>query len=125
MNNPSLIKNFSAGAVINPYRAVKLGSADHTVIQAAAATDQPIGVSNRLGADAGDARCDVVMGGIAEIEYGGTVTRGTLLVADSVGRAVAFAAGAGTNNGVIGIAMVSGVVGDIGQVLVGPGQAQG
>ena len=36
---------FTAGASISPNTTVKIGSADNAVIPAAAATDQPVGVS--------------------------------------------------------------------------------
>ncbi len=41
------------------------------------------------------------------------------------GRAVTAAPAGGVNNRVIGIAMVSGVVGDIGQMIVSQGSVQG
>lgn len=121
--NPGLIKNYDAGAAIAKYRIVKFGTSDYTVIQAAAATDLLIGVSNLLGADSGD-RVDVVKSGIAQVEYGGNVTRGALLTADADGKAVAAAPAAGANASVIGYAEVSGVSGDIGAVFIAPGSLQ-
>jgi hypothetical protein len=124
MNNPGLIKTLFAETAVTRRRIVKFGSADHQVVQAAAATDALIGVADRL--DAGvDDRVDVILSGVAEVEYGGNVTRGAPLTADANGKAVAAAPAAGVNNGVIGRAMVSGVDGDIGSVLLAPSQIQG
>lgn len=124
MRNHNFIKGFTAGGVIAAARIVKFGSSDTAVVQAAAATDSLIGVSE-LGASATGNSCSVVMGGVAAVEYGGNVTRGQMLTADSNGKAVAAAPAAGVNNRVIGVAMSSGVSGDIGDVLISPAQFQG
>lgn len=115
MNNPGLIKTFVAGAAVAAYRIVKFGASDSAVLQAAASTDAPIGVTGILGAASGE-RVDVILSGVAEVEYGGTITRGALITADANGKAVAASAG----NQIIGRAMVSGVSGDIGSVLLQP-----
>jgi hypothetical protein len=62
---------------------------------------------------------------IATVTYGGTVTRGQLVISDSTGRAITATATAGTNVRTCGVAMVSGVVGDLGAVLLTPGSFQG
>lgn len=121
--NHEFNKGFVAGAAIAAKRIVKFGSADNAVIQAAAVSDALIGVAD-LAAASGD-HVTVVMGGIAIVEYGGTITRGGHVTSDASGKAVAAAPGAGTNNRVIGIAMVSGVSGDLGSVLLQPGSVQG
>lgn len=125
MRNEMLTKTFSASAAIAPYRAVKLGASDGVATQAAAVSDAIIGVSNILGADAAGDAVDVVLAGIAEIEFGGTVTRGAFVTADADGKAVAAAPAAGTNNSIIGRAAVSGVDGDIGSVIIALGSLQG
>lgn len=119
MRNEGLSKALIAGAAVAARRIVKFGSADTAVVQAAAATDLSIGVSD-LGSDSGD-YCDVIVSGIALVEYGGNVTRGQLLTADADGKAVAAAPAATASNRVIGVAMVSGVSGDIGSVLIAQG----
>ncbi len=125
MANPDLIKSFIAEAAVSPFRIVKLGAADGGVIQGAAAADALLGVADELGqATVGD-RVDVVLTGIADVTYGATVTRGARLTSDATGRAVTAAPAAGTNNGIIGIALVSGVVGDVGSVLIGQTTFQG
>ncbi|MEC4750044.1 capsid cement protein [Methylomicrobium sp. Wu6] len=125
MRNEGLIKNFTAQGAISAYRIAKFGSADGTVVAAAAVSDLLLGVATRVPADASGDRVDIVLNGIAEVEYGGNVTRGAKLTADASGKAVAAAPAAGTNNQIIGIAMVSGVSGDIGSVLIIPSVLQG
>lgn len=125
MRVDTLITNHTADAQINPYRICKHGDADGDAAQATASTDVLIGVSNRLGADAADDRCDIHRSGIAEVEYGGSVTRGDPLTSDANGAAVTAGPSAGTNAYIIGFAEVSGSSGDIGSVLVVPGRIQG
>ena len=122
---PLLTENFTAGAAIAPYRICKAGAADLKAIQAAASTDGMFGVSDSLGADAAGDRVDIYTAGPVEVEYGDTIVRDDLLTADADGKAVAAAPAAGVNARIIGIARVSGVVGDIGLVQLAPGQIQG
>jgi hypothetical protein len=124
MNSPTQTKNFTAGAAVTKRRIVKFGAADFTAVMAAAPTDLLIGVSAELDAASGG-RVDVHLAGIAEVEYGGNVTRGQELTSDANGKAVAAAPAEGVNNAVIGRAMLSGVEGDVGSVLLAPGQIQG
>jgi hypothetical protein len=123
LRSEGLAKGFRAGAAIAAKRIVKFDSADTTVIQGAAATDSLIGVADLAASSGGDV--DVIMSGVAIVELGGTVTRGGLLTADANGKAVAAVPATGVNNRVIGIAMVSGVSGDLGSVLIAPGSLQG
>ena len=116
MHNPGLIKSLRAGAPIEANRIVKFGADDLHIITAAAATDASIGVTP-LGATKAEDVCDFATEGLCTVEYGGTVTRGQPLTSDAEGRAV-VASGAG--NRVIGIAMVSGVTGDLGSVKIAP-----
>lgn len=125
MRNPGLQKNYTAEAAIAAYRIVKFGAADGGVLQAAAATDKLIGVTDRMPAAAAGDRIDVIRTGIAEVEYGGAVAAGELLTADASGRAIVATAAAGANVRVIGIAEVAGVAGDIGSMLIDSGSFQG
>lgn len=120
MRNEGLQKTLIAGAAVAKNRIVKFGSADTAAVQAAAAADFLIGVSDNLGAASGEP-FDVIMDGIALVEYGGNVTRGALLTADADGKAVTAAPAATATARVIGVAMVSGVSGDIGSVRIAPG----
>lgn len=123
MRNEGLAKTLIAGAAVAARRIVKFGSGDTAVIQAAAATDLSIGVSD-LGAASAE-YCDVIIDGIALVEYGGNVTRGDKLTADADGKAVTAAPAAGVNAQIIGIAMLSGVSGDIGSARIAPSVMQG
>lgn len=125
MKNEGLDKNYNADAAIAAYRIVKFGAADGNVAQAAAATDLLIGTTGRVTATAIGERVDVGRSGIREVEYGGAVTRGAKLTADALGRAVAAAPAAGANAQIIGVAEVSGVLGDIGSMLISISVMQG
>lgn len=115
-----LIKNFTAPAAIAARTIVKFGAADNAVATAAAAADLLIGVTGEVPAAAGE-RCDVHLGGIVEVRYGGNVARGNLLTSDATGRAIAAAPAAGTTARTIGVALSSGVADDIGVALFVPG----
>lgn len=110
---PTFIRAFEASAAIAGRRIVVFSdaAASSKVAQAAAPTTPAIGVSDPMGADAGG-MCDVVLGGLASVELGGTVTAGAPLMADATGRAVAATAAAATTRRVIGFATEPGVVGD-------------
>lgn len=125
MSQELIVKTYTATAIVAPRRIVKFGSNDGEVIQAAAATDLSIGVSDRLGADAANKPCDVIHLGITIVEAGGTITRGAKLTSDASGRAVAAAPAGGTNNPVIGIARQSAVLGDLFEALIIPSTFQG
>ena len=121
MRNEILNKTFTAASVVSPYRLVKFAASLNQIEQAASAADQCFGVANLIGADAIGDRVDVVVMGIAEVEFGGVVTAGNPLTADAEGKAVVAVAG----DVVAGCAMASGVAGDIGSVLLGAGGVQG
>lgn len=114
-HNPLLAVAFIAAAAIPKYRIVTFGADDSSAVLADAASDSLIGVSAETDSDVGET-CDVFVAGPVNVEYGGPVTRGAKLTADAQGRAAMAAAG----NHVIGVAMASGVIGDIGTVLIVP-----
>lgn len=124
-----LKKSYKGSAAISPYRIVKFGAADDTVTQASASTDLLIGIANELGLPTADqaagATLDVCRLGPAELELGGTVTRGQKLTADANGKGVAAAPAAGSNAQIVAIADMSGVSGDIVRVTVIPSVMQG
>lgn len=119
-----LIKNFRATGLIEPYRIVKFGAADTDVTQAAGAADASFGVSIELQALAGE-RVDVAISEIADVRYGGNVTRGDFLTSDAQGRAVVATPAAGVSVRTIGVAMVSGVLNDVGSARLAPGRFTG
>ncbi|HAF00390.1 MAG TPA: DUF2190 domain-containing protein [Methylophilaceae bacterium] len=124
MSNTTLVRNFKAEAAIAAFTIVKLGTADGQVLPAAAVADKTLGVSTDIAAAINE-RCDVILSGIADVIYGGAVTRGDLLTTDASGRAVVAAPAAGVNNRIIGVAVVSGVLNDVGQVQISQGMLQG
>jgi hypothetical protein len=113
---PIFIKSLPAAAATGPYLLVKLGVSGAQA--SAAATDDIVGVSDSMGADAGK-MLDVIQGGWAEVRYGGNVAAGKPLTADANGRAIQATAGNGVR--IIGFAMVAGAADDIGAVLIAPG----
>lgn len=116
---------FLAGGTVAPNLLVKIGAADQTVIVAAAATDTPIGVSaQNITAASGD-RIDVVLDGVYEVKAGGTITRGSKICADASGQGVVAAPAAGTNNGVVGIALEAAASGDLFACVILPSTLQG
>ena len=100
---------------------VRMGTTDDLVTLATSSTDSPVGISYVEGnpTTASTAVGDVItvqMTRIAEVRYGGTVTRGQNLTANSVGRAIAVTSNSGVQT--IGKALTSGVAGDFGYVLL-------
>jgi hypothetical protein len=124
MANPGLIKTFTAETAVTPYRIVKHGTLDTNVVMATGVNDNLLGVSGQVQGDIGK-RVDATLSDIADIEFGGVVTRGDWLTADVNGKGVTAAPAVGVNNNVIGRAMCSGILGDIGVVMLMGGRIQG
>lgn len=110
-----LTKGYAAEAAVEARRIVKFGAADGVVAKSAAATNFHIGVSQDLDRAANET-VDVVMLGIAEVDFGGTVTRGASVTSDASGKAVL----ATTGQRAVGFAEVSAVSGDTGTIMVHP-----
>lgn len=125
MANRGLVKSYSAEGAISPCRIVKFGAANYGVLQATAGADSVIGVTDAVLTIAQGESVDIIHSGIAEVELGGGVTRGDLLMSDANGKGIAAAAAAGANVRTIGPALVSGVAGDKIPVLIIPGTFQG
>ena len=123
-HNPTLVKSYAAGAAVAARRIVKHGASAGLAIQGADAAAPLIGIATEVAAASGE-RMDVIKAGIADVEFGGTVTLGAPLTSDSVGRAVAAAPAAGANAYIIGFAETDAVVGDIGSAFIAPGRIQG
>lgn len=115
MANPLLTKTYTADGEVPQHRIVK-ATATGKVAVASAPTNALYGVSDELGADAGE-RVDVVVIGMADVEYGGPIAAGDQLTSDATGRAVKAGA-AGQTHRVIGTACVAGVTGDIGCAIL-------
>lgn len=118
MANNGLTKSYTAEAAISANRFVKFGAADFGLLLAAAATDKIVGATTEIDSVSGE-RVDVVHEGIADIKLGGTVVRGDILTSDATGQGVV---GVATNR-IGGIALISGVIGDIIPVLLKPSLA--
>ena len=122
MSNPDLIKSYKSGAKIAARRIVAFNAAGDVVH---AATDSaPIGISD-LGADAAGRTADVILSGLADVEYGGAVSQGDALTADAGGKAVVAAPAANATVWIIGQAITDGVAGDIGLVHISKSRLKG
>lgn len=119
MNVPGLVIPFRAAGALARRRIVIHGAADGQALQAAGSTALLIGVTTDIASAIGET-ADVIRNGLADVEYGGTVTRGQFLTSDSVGRAVGVTLPVAAGTFVIGTAEVSGVVGDIGSLNITP-----
>jgi hypothetical protein len=125
-----------AAAISTAYTIAKPGADDDTLALGTASTDTLVGVFQHTTEAAGEA-ARVMLTGISRVALGGTVTRGDRLTADANGKAVSAArhshtentAGSYTQNAAtaaaaavntIGIALASGVAGDIVPVLLAP-----
>ncbi len=125
MANPLLAVNYVADAAIPINRLVKFGTGDRNVALAAAATDFILGPVNETAIAIGE-RADVVRVGIAWVEAGAAIPRGSPITADAVGRAVVAAPGVGVNNRIIGFAdETAAAAGDVIRFMIEPGLMQG
>lgn len=119
---PTFIRSHVAAADIEPRRAVTYAAptADKSVQQATGSTLPFVGVSDTLGADAGD-MCDVHRAGLPGVKLGGTVQAGDPLTSDANGKAVKAVPGAGTTVYLFGYADEHGVADDIIDYFAAPG----
>jgi len=119
MGNPTFIKTYTADGAIAAHRLCTFGAADGEAAQAAGGTTALRGVNGEL-AKADSERADVVLSGLADVEYGGNVAAGDPITSDSLGRAIKAVPAAGAQLQCIGYAQVAGAVGEIGLVSVSP-----
>lgn len=130
-HSPRGIKSFRAGATVRGRRIMTVGADNEAAVEAGAASVL-IGVSlistgaepDVSVADAGQV-FDVATAGPCEVVYGGAVALGDWLTSDGQGRAVKANPAAGANANIIGIALMGGVLGDIGSVDINPSRIQG
>lgn len=120
-----LTKSLEATTAITKRRLVKYGAADGAGVPAVDGAAYIVGVNSDVDVAIGERASVFGVGNIADVEYGGTVTRGDPLTADATGRAVTAAPAAGVNIFIGGFAEVSGVVGDVGSMVVHPARIQG
>ena len=117
MKNILSINKAAAGAIPRG-SIVKYDSTDDTVVVSTADTDAQLGVMDQATAAASGDRVDIMIMGIANTLAGGTITRGAFVQTDSAGAAITSD---GTSR-IIGMALVSAVVGDLFPVLLTPGK---
>ena len=108
MHNELYVKTFTAPTAVPGYTIATLAAGANAVETANAVTDALVGVTTAIGTQ-DNARCDVVLEGIAEVLIGGAVTKGELLTTDASGHAVPAIA----TDHKLGIALATGVSGDI------------
>jgi len=109
-----------AGAAIGARKICQI-TGNNQAAQAVAASLDLVGVSGSRAVAANDT-VEVALSGIAEVELGGNVAAGAWVTADANGDAVATT---GDDAGVVGICIVGGADGDIGEVLIAPGTFSG
>ena len=109
-------RQFIAQQPIVQYRLVKFADHHHhSVMQAGCCHDLIFGV-NQQTAPQDYQLAEVVLQGLASVEYAHSINAGDLLTSDDCGRAVRAQPPART----IGIAMQQGKAGEIGKVLIRP-----
>jgi hypothetical protein len=113
-----------AAAIAAAYTIGKPGADDDTFSLATASTDLLTGVFQHATSNAAD-EVRVMLTGVTRVKLGGTVTRGNPLTSDASGQGVAAAPAAGSNVRIAGIALASGVSGDIIPMLLAPSVMQG
>lgn len=119
MNIPGLITTKRAAAAIAARRILIHAATANQVQQAAGGSALLVGVSTDIASDSGEP-VDVIRSGLAPVLYGGTVTQGAPLTADSQGRAVAVTLPVAEDTYILGFAEVAGVSGDIGSIFIAP-----
>ncbi|WP_417691541.1 hypothetical protein [Roseibium sp.] len=119
---PSFIRSYEASADILPFRLVAFSDAASSakVAQGASETSLLMGVSDKMGGDAGQ-MTDVVRAGLASVELGEAVSAGDPLTSDANGMAVEAVAAAGETVRFVGFADQPGIAGDIIDFFVAPG----
>jgi hypothetical protein len=120
-----IIKTYVASGACTHRRLAKATATDGVVAQASGPTDAIIGVFDFPNGAADGERVDVVLFGIADVEFGGTVAPGVNITADASGKAVAAAPAAGVNNKTAGRTLYNQASGDFGRAFVNPGDVQG
>lgn len=104
-----------AAAGLGQYLIVKRGTNEDDVAKATAASDDLWGVTQTRADDNTTIR--VCFAGSCFVSYGGNVSQGNRLTANSSGQAIAASSG----DKIIGVAMIDGVANDTGIVLLSQG----
>lgn len=115
MNYP-LIKAYVAEEATGQFLIAKQGTQDNQILKADSATASIIGVVCQPGEVAVGDTTDVTIMGEGEVMLGGSVSAGSSITSDANGKAVTASAG----NRAVGMALESGVSGDVVRCLVSP-----
>lgn len=110
---PTFTKSYVALTAVAGRRIVAFAAptTNASVEQADAATVTAIGISDTLGAGAGQ-MLDVHRAGLVEVELGGTVAAGDPLTSNADGKAIKAVAATGSTIWIAGYADAPGVAGD-------------
>lgn len=109
--------SLNATTAIPARTLVKFGAADGTGVPAVDAAAFIAGVSDDIDIAVGERVTVFGAGNLKDVLYGGTVARGDPLTSDAQSRAVKSTT---IGDFCVGFAKKSGVVGDIGSVLISP-----
>lgn len=117
-------KSLVAQSAVAAFLIIKPGTADMTVVPAAAATDLLLGTADSLNKDTGE-MVDLDLRPIAEVKLGGSITRGQPITSNAAGKGVVAAPAAGSNVRIIGFAAKNGSADDVIPYFRAPGVMQG
>ena len=110
-DNSQHVINLQAEGAITPFTIVKFGTVDLNV-DVAGANEQAVGIGPDYAVVANE-HLPVNIGGVAQVELGGTVTAGDRYKSDANGFAVAAATTGTVNQLTVGTVLKDGVIGDI------------
>ena len=117
-------KSLVAQSAVAAFLIIKPGTADMTVVPAAAATDLLLGTADSLNKDTGE-MVDLDLRPIAEVKLGGSITRGQPITSNAAGKGVVAAPAAGSNVRISGLAAKNGSADDVIPYFRAPGVMQG
>lgn len=107
------------GTAVTPCTIVKGGSADSTVIEATAATDEVLGVASEVSTDTANDPVGVYFAGVALVKASAAITRFSKVGATTGGEGVAVTS---AGNRYVGYALEAATTaGDLIPVLIQPG----
>ncbi len=120
-----LQKGYTATTAIPRLTAMKFGAGAGTVVPATDGSAFIVGIQAEIDCAVDDRASATMVGNIEDCIFGGNVARGNPLTAGAGGKLVVAAPAAGANVFCIGFAEVSGVLNDIGTVIIAPFIMQG
>lgn len=115
-------ESFTTAAAVSAYRGLELTASMTAQHSSTAGLNPVVAISTEAQATVG-AQVPGAVDGTPMIEYGGTITAGDIIRCDNAGKAVKIAATGEDYLWSIGVALSSGVSGDIKAILFRPNQA--